>query len=202
MKNQHFQSSAFAAFLFKKLFSVFFSTGFPCWNLCLFGGRDLPLSDPFLEWFLMVWATFWLPKPSRRPSRTHPKKTSKFDVYFYRFWAVLATPRGHRKSSKNVRTHLGGTPIFAPKAILLRSGPRGRNFRWFGLPKSQFWLPKRQFWKRFRIIFHMFLGSLLAAALQIARHNVSCNIVSCKTQEQQQQQHQQQQQQQLTCKRW
>ena len=100
MKNQHFQSSAFAAFSFKKLFSVVFSTVFPCWNLCLFGGRDLPLSDPFLEWFLMVWATFWLPKPSRRPSRTHPKKTSKFDAYFYGFWAVLATAGGTRNREK------------------------------------------------------------------------------------------------------
>ena len=103
MKNQHFRSSVFAAFSFKKLFSVVFSTGFPCWNLCLFGGRDLPLSDSFLEWFLMVWATFWLPKPSRRPSRTHPKKTSKFDAYFYRFWAVLATPGAPKIDEKQVK---------------------------------------------------------------------------------------------------
>ena len=34
----------------------------------------------------------------------------------------------------------------------------------------------------------MGLGSTLAAALQIARHNVSWNIVSCKTQEEEQQQ--------------
>ena len=158
MKNQHFQSSAFAAFLFKKLFSVFFFSGFPCWNLCLFGGRDLPLSDPFLEWFLIVWATFWLPKPSRRPSRTHPKKTSKFDVQFYRFWAVLATPRGHRKSSKNVRMHLHGGPIFAPKAILSQSGLPGWNF-------SRVWLPKCQFWKPCSCIFNIVLGFLSGGAL-------------------------------------
>ena len=158
MKNQHFQSSAFAAFLFKKLFSVVFSTGFPCWNLCLFGGRDLPLSDPFLEWFLMVWATFWLPKPSRRPSRTHPKKTSKFDVYFYWFLAVLVAPRGHRKSSKNVMTQLYGGPIFAPKAILSQSGLTGWNF-------SRCWLPKRQFWKPSACIFDIFLDFLSGGAL-------------------------------------
>ena len=100
MKNQHFQSSAFAALLFKKLISVLFSTGFPCWNLCLFGGRDLPLSDPFLEWCLMVWAPFWLPKPSRKPSRTNPKKTSKIDAYSYRFWAVLAVTWGTENRQK------------------------------------------------------------------------------------------------------
>ena len=103
MKNQHLKSSAFAAFLFQKLFSVLFSTCFPCWFFCLFGGRDLPLSDPLLEWFLMVWASFWLPKPSRRPSRTHPKKTSKCDAYFYRFGAVLATPGAPKIDEKQLR---------------------------------------------------------------------------------------------------
>ena len=95
--------------------------------------------------------------------------------------------------------HVYGIPVLDPKAILLRSGHRGHNFR-------RVWLPKRQFLNRFRAIVRIFLGSLLAAALQIARHNVSCNIASCKTQEeeeQQQQQHQQQQQQQqFTCERW
>ena len=113
----------------------------------------------------------------------------------------MATPQGTQNRPQNIPGGLGGTPILAPKEVLLRNGPRGRNFRRFWLPKCQFWLPKRQFWKRFRIIFHMSLGSPLAAALQIARHNVSCNIVSCKTKEEEEQQ-QQQQQQQLACKRW
>jgi hypothetical protein len=75
----------------------------------------------------------------------------------------------------------------ALKAILLRNGRRGRNFKRFGLPK-------RQFWKDFSGIFCILGGSLSAAALQIARRNVSCNSASCKTQKQQQQK-----QQQLTC---
>ena len=158
MKTQHFQSSAFAALSFKKLFSVVCSTGFPCWNRCLFGGRDLPLSDQFFTWFCMVWAAFWLTKSSRRRSRTHPKKTSNVDAYFYRFWAVLATPRGHRKSSKNVMTQLYGGPIFAPKASLAQSGLTGWNF-------SRCWLPKRQFWKPCSCIFDIFLDFLSGGAL-------------------------------------
>ena len=158
MKNQHFQSSAFAAFSFKKLFSVVFSTVFPCWNLCLFGGRDLPLSDPFLEWFLMVWAPFWLPKPSRRPSRRHPKKISILDTNFYWFFTVLGTPQGTQNRPQNIPGGLGGTPILAPKAVLLRNGPRGRNFR-------RFWLPKRQFWKDLSNIFCILLAFPSGAAL-------------------------------------
>ena len=158
MKNQHFQSSAFAACLFKELFSVLFSTSFPCWNLCLFGGRDLPLSDPFVESFFMVWATFWHPKPSRRPSRTHLKKMLKIDTYFYRVWAVLATPWDTENRQKNVRMHLGGTPIFAPQATLLRSGLPGCFF-------SRFWLPKHEYLKRFSFIFHIFWGFRSGAAL-------------------------------------
>ena len=106
----------------------------------------------------------------------------------------MGTPQGTQNRPQNIPGGLGGTPILAPKEVLLRNGPRGRNFRRFWLPKCQFRLPKSPFWKRSRIIFHMSLGSPLAAALQIARHNASCNILSRKTQ--QQQQHQPQ----LTCK--
>ena len=94
---------------------------------------------------------------------------------------------GHRKSLKNVMTQLYGGPIFAPKAILSQSGLPGWNF-------SRLWLPKRQFWKDLFIIFRIFLGSLSAAAMEIARNNMSDNSASCKTQKQQQQK-----QQQLTC---
>ena len=92
MKNQHFQSSAFAACSFKKLFSVVFSTVFLCWNLCLFGGRDLPLSDSFLKWFLMVWAPFWLPKPSRRSPGRIPKKRQHFMLIFINFGLFWRSP--------------------------------------------------------------------------------------------------------------
>ena len=158
MKNQHFRSSVFAAFSFKKLFSVVLSTGFPCWNLCLFGGRDLPLSDPFLEWCFMVWAPFWLPKPSRRPSRTHPKKTSKFDAYVYWFWTVLATPWSTLNCLKTTWMHPVGTHVFAPKAILSQSGLPGWNF-------SRLWLQKRQIRKPCSCIFDIFLDFLSGGGL-------------------------------------
>ena len=112
---------------------------------------------------------------------------SNFDTYFYPFLAVLGSPWGPLNRLKTTWRHPYGTPILAPKAILLRSGPRGCDFR-------QFWLPKRQFLKDLLIIFLIFLGSLSAAAMEIARNSMSDNSASCKTQKQQQQK-----QQQLTC---
>ena len=157
---------------------------------------------------------FWLAKPSRRPSRRHPKKISIFDTNFYRFWTVLGTPQGTQNGPKNIPGGLGGTPILAPKALSLRNRSPGCNFR-------RCWLPKRLFWKTFSTIFCIWgvfyqqqpckLQDIMClATVRLARHTGSisssssssnsslprhvmvCNISSCKSQQQQQQQQQQQ----------
>ena len=90
----------------------------------------------------MVWAPIWLPKPSRRPSRRHPKKKLNFDTYFLLIFGCFGDPLEHRKSQKNVRTHLGGGPILAPKAAWKENGAPTYNFEAFWLPKLAFWQKK------------------------------------------------------------
>ena len=137
MKNQHFQTYAFAAFLFMKLFSVLFPMFFTV-EIFAFWRTQLASFGFFfndLSWFGL---DFGSRNHFRRPSRRHPRKTSKIDTDFYRLLIVLATPLGTRNRLKTTWMHLGSTPIFAPKAVLLRSGPPGRNSRRLWLPKSQF----------------------------------------------------------------
>ena len=116
MKNQHFQIFTFSSKMFQGLVPLCFRSTFSCQNRWLFCRRDLSLSEPFLDWFLMVWAPIWLPKPSRRPSRRHSEKTSNFDTDFYWFLAVLETSWGTQKRWKTTWTQLCGGPILAPKA--------------------------------------------------------------------------------------
>ena len=151
MKNEHFEIFTFSIKMFRELIFLCFCSTFSSQNLWVFCRRDLSLSEQFLDWILLVWAPIWLPIPSRRPSRGHPKKSLNFGTYLYWFLAVLATPWRAAKSQKNVRTHLGGGPILAPKAAWEENESPGSCFR-------AFWLPKFVFWQRFLSIFCIFLG--------------------------------------------
>ena len=152
MKNQYFQIFAFSIKMIQELISLRFCSTFFSQNLWVFCKRDLSLSEPFLEWFLMVWAPIWLPKPSRRPSWRHPKKILNFDSHFYWFLAVLATPWSTQNRKKNVVTHECGGPILAPKAAWTESGAPGCDFK-------AFWFPNFAFCQRFLSFFFIFLGS-------------------------------------------
>ena len=151
MKNHHFQIFTFPINLFQKLFSLRFCSTFPSQNLGFFCRRDVFWSGPFLKWFLMVSAPIWLPKPSRRPSRRHPKKTLNFHTSFLLIFGCFGDPLEHPKSQKNVMTHLGGGPILAPRATWEENGAPRCYFK-------AFWLPKLVFWQRFLSIFCIFLG--------------------------------------------
>ena len=100
----------------------------------------------------MVWAPIWLPKPSRRPSKRHPKKRLNFDTYFLLIFDNFGDPLEHPKSQKNVMTHLGGGPILAPKTAWKENEAPRCYFEAFCLPKSVFW-------QRFLSVFCIFLGS-------------------------------------------
>ena len=152
MKNQHFQIFTFSSKMFQGLISLRFCSTFSSQNLWFFCRRDSSLSEPFLEWFLMVWAPIWLPKPSRRPSRRHPKKKLNFDTYFLLIFGCFGDPLKHPKLQKIVRTHLYGGPILAPKAAWEENGAPRSDF-------EAFWLVKLVFWERFLSIFCIFLGS-------------------------------------------
>ena len=108
--------------MFQGLISLRFCSTFSSQNLWLFCRRDLSLSEPFLEWFLMVWAPIWLPKPSRRPSRRHPKKKLNFDTYFLLIFGCFGDPLEHPKSQKMVLTHRVVVPFWLQK----RSGKKMR----------------------------------------------------------------------------
>ena len=83
---------------------------------------------------------------------------SSFNTTIFRIWAVLGTSWGTLNRLKTTWRHPHGTPFLPPKAILLRSGPRERNFR-------RLCLPKRLFWKSFSTVFLYFECFLSAAAL-------------------------------------
>ena len=100
----------------------------------------------------MVWAPIWLPEPSRRPSRRHPKKKLNFDTYFLLIFGCFGDPLEHPKSQKNGFDALGGGPILAPKAAWEENEAPRPCFR-------AFWLPKLVFWERFSSIFCILLGS-------------------------------------------
>ena len=132
--------------MFQGLTSLRFCSTFSSQNLWLFCRRELSLSEPFFQWFLMVWAPIWRPKPSRRPSRRHPQKNLNFDTYFFLIFGCFGDPLEHPKSQKNVRMHLGGGPILAPKAPWEENEAPGSCFK-------AFWLPKLVFWQRFLSFF-------------------------------------------------
>ena len=164
----------------------------------------------------MVWAPFWLPKPSRRPSRTHPKKTSKFDAYFYRFWAVLATPWG----TENRQKMLGRTctvllfllqkrfcrKVDFQDGILVDYGFQNVNFGslvlvfliyfWIFYQEEPCKLQDIMCLATLRLARHTGSSSSSSSSSSsnssLARHVMVCNISSCKSQQQQQQQQQQQ----------
>ena len=100
----------------------------------------------------MVWAPIWLPKPSRRPSRRHPKKKLNFDTYFLLIFGCFGDPLEHPKSQKNVRTHPCGGPILAPKTAREENEAPRYYFEAFCIPKSVFW-------QRFLSGFCILLGS-------------------------------------------
>ena len=152
MKNQHFQIFTCSINSFQELIFVCFCSTFSSQNLWVFCRRDLSLSEPFLEWFLMVWAPIWLPKPSKRPSKRHPKKRLNFDTYFLLIFDNFGDPLEHPKSQKMVLMHECGGPILAPKAAWEGNGAP----RWYF---KAFWLPKLAFWGSFLCIFCIFLGS-------------------------------------------
>ena len=164
MKNQYFQISTLSTNSFQALIFLCFCTTFSCQNLWLFCRRDLSRSEPFLEWFLLVWAPIWPPKPSRRPSRRHPKKNLNFDTYFLLIFGCFGDPLEHPKSQKNVRTHPCGGPILAPKAAWKENEAPRCYFR-------PFWLPKLVFWGRFLSIFCIFLGSRSSNSIRHRRPN-------------------------------
>ena len=99
----------------------------------------------------MVWAPIWLPKPSRSPSKIHPKKNVNFDTYFLSIFGCFGDPLEHPKSQKNVMTHLGGGPILALEAAWEENWAPGCYSKAFSLPKLVFW-------QRFLSIFCIFLG--------------------------------------------
>ena len=152
MKNQDFQVSTFSTCLFVVLIFLDFCFIFSLQNLWVFGGRDLSILDPFLVSFSMVLASIWLPEPSKRPSRRQSKKSSNFDTQFSVIFDDFGDLLGHSKWSKNVTMHLGGGPIFVPKADCEENGAPGCSFK-------VFWLTKLAFWQRFLRFFCIFLGS-------------------------------------------
>ena len=101
----------------------------------------------------MVWAPIWVPKPSRRPSRRHPKKTLNFDTYFLLIFGCFApSPEAPKIAAKNGFDAACGGPILAPKAPCEENGAPGCFF-------EAFWLPKSAFWQRFLSVFCIYLGS-------------------------------------------
>ena len=80
--------------------------------------------------------------------------------------------------ARNREKMLGGTRVVLPfqlqKRFCCEVGLEDAILDDSGLQNVNFGFQKLKFWKRFRIIFHLFWGSTLAAVLQIARHNVSC----------------------------
>ena len=87
---------------------------------------------------LMVYATFWLPKPSRRPSRTHPKKTSKIDAYFYWFGAVLAIPGVPKIDEKQLRWYPTALLFLLPKRFCCEVGLEDAILDEFGFQNVNF----------------------------------------------------------------
>ena len=118
----------------------------------------------------MVWAPIWLPKPSRRPSRRHPKKNLNFDTYFLLSFDCFGAPLEHPKSQKNVRMHLGGGPILAPKVTWEENGAPRCYFK-------AFWLPKLELWQRMLTAFCTFLGSRKSNSI---RHRPPNNALAKK----------------------
>ena len=157
----------------------------------------------------MLWTSFWLPKPSRRPSRTHPKKTSKIDAYFYRFWAVLATPWG----TENRQKMLGRTWVVLlcllqkrycrkvdfQDGILVDFGFQNVNFGslvlvfliyfWIFYQEEPCKLQDIMCLATLRLARHTGSSSSSSNS-SLARHVMVCNISSCKSKQQQQQQQQ------------
>ena len=151
MKYQHFQIFTFSLKMLQELIFLCFCSTFSSQNLWVFCRRDLSLSEPLLEWFLMVWAPIWLPKPCRRPSRRHLKKNLNFETYLLLIFDCFGATLEHPKSQKNVMMHLGGSPILAPKVTWEENGAPRCYFK-------AFWLPKFVFWQRLLSIFCIFLG--------------------------------------------
>ena len=162
----------------------------------------------------MVWTTFWLPKPSRRPSRTHPTETSTIDADFYRFCAVLAIPGGPKIDEKQLRRYPAQLLFWLQKrfccevgledAILddcgfqnVNLGFQNVNFgRDFVLFFICFWVLHQQQPCKLQDI--MCLGTLCLAkprsnssssstssssTSSLARDGMSCNILSCESQQ-------------------
>ena len=130
---------------------------------------------------------------------------SSVNTNVFRFLAVLETSWGTLNRLKTTWRHPHGTPILPPKAILLRSEPREHNFR-------RCCPPKRLFWKSFSAVFcilNVFYqqqpfklqdmmclatvrlarhrsSSSSSSSSSLARHVMSCNILTCKSQQKQQ----------------
>ena len=157
MKNQYFQIFTFSINSFQELIFLCFCSTFSSQNLWCFSRRDLSLSEPFLRWLFMVWAPIWLPKPSRRPSKRHPKRTLNFETHFYWFLPVLGTPWSTQNHKKMLGRTLMVVPFWLQKRLGKNWAPRC-DFKAFWLPKLVLWHPQFAFLQRFLSIFCIFLG--------------------------------------------
>ena len=94
----------------------------------------------------------WLPKPSRRPSRRHPKKKLNFDTYFLLIFDCFGDPQEHPKSQKMVLMHRVVVPFWLQK----RSG---KKMRLQDAILEHFGFQNWSFGKDFSSIFCILLGS-------------------------------------------
>ena len=155
----------------------------------------------------MVWAPFWLPKPSRRPSRRHPKKYQFLTPTFTDFSLFWAPPRSPEIVPKTFRGVWAVLPFWLQKRFCYETGLQDAILDDFGFQNVYF---GRVFSSIFCIwdVFYqqqpcklqdiMCLATVRLArhrssssrssSSSLARHAMSCNILSRKSQQQEQEQ--------------
>ena len=167
MTSQHFQTFTFSIKMFRELFSLRFCFKFSSQNRWRFCRRDLSLSETFLEWFLMVWAPSWLPIPSRRPSRRHPKKSLNLIRIFIDFWLFWRPPGGPQNRKKMLGRTWVVVPFWLQKRLGKKMSLQDHVLEHFGF---QNWYFGEDFW--------VFFASYWAVGAATAWHGLPNNALA------------------------